>query len=309
MAVARSLTSRRLPTVVESAVLFAGCVLGSFILSLLAWVIVPSLIFGWEPLAITSGSMAPAVRSGDVVLVDPDFGAPGPGSVVAFESEDTVVVHRVAEAHPDGSLTTRGDANPSIDSSPVTSDRLMGTGRLLVPFIGYLKTVGWAPLLIVAAVSGGLVWWWPKRPVIATTLLALTVAVGLVASATGSFMAATGNEDSSLNALEVAPPINVTTSCQLLALGSIRVTVSWDGPTTPGLTSYNVYRDGPGGGTNFELVESVVAGEPEQSVHVISASLFQPPATYTYMVRSVVDPWESENSNTDSVTVTLILCN
>lgn len=306
MTVIDSLATTKRPLItVEAIVVFAGCLLGSFVLSLFAWVMVPSLLFGWEPLAITSGSMAPAIQTGDVVLVDPDFQSPGRGSVIAFDSGNSTVVHRVTEALPNGSLVTRGDANPNNDSSPVTPDHIRGTGRLLVPFIGVLGIVGWAPLLLAGGVVAAIVWWWPRRPVLALSVLAASVGLAFIALAAASFVAATGNTENSVTAIDVAPPASLAATCGLIGGGNIDVSLSWSGSPTPGLTAYHVYHDPPGGGTNYTQVGTIPA-DATSFVHEVPASLLSV-GTHTYTVRGVIGPWESENSNTDAVSITQVL--
>ena len=90
--------------------------------------------------------MRPSISPGDVVLAS----SPPPvdqlgGRVVVFSSPDVpgrIVTHRVVEVAPDGQMRTKGDANQSADSSTITSQNVIGLGRLLVRGIGL--PVKWA---------------------------------------------------------------------------------------------------------------------------------------------------------------------
>jgi signal peptidase I len=123
------------------------------------------ILFGWTSLVITTGSMEPGIGAGDVVLVSPNVDLDTSiGRVIAFEDPariDHVLTHRLVSIGPDGTLITRGDANPTNDSLPVAPDAVIGQGRLLIRGIGlpvlWMRTRDWAPLvahlvLLVAAV-------------------------------------------------------------------------------------------------------------------------------------------------------------
>lgn len=123
------------PTVV--GLLVGTC--GWSVLWLVAWLVVPVLATSWQPLVVTSGSMAPGIRPGDVVFVDPDRRAVDPGQVVTFEHPTTaglLVTHRTRRQLEDGRWITAGDANDSDDSTPVAPDQIVGVARLLVPGVG-----------------------------------------------------------------------------------------------------------------------------------------------------------------------------
>jgi signal peptidase I len=117
----------------------AACLL-TVIGGLAAWSVLPALLPAWSSDVVLSGSMAPRFRAGDVVVagpVDPD--ALEPGRLVIFEDparSERTVLHRVVRRLPDGSLITRGDANPSDDSTPVPPELVEAAPRLRVPWIG-----------------------------------------------------------------------------------------------------------------------------------------------------------------------------
>jgi signal peptidase I len=103
------------------------------------WSLAP-LAMGWRADVIMSGSMAPRVLPGDVVVGQPtDGGDVRPGQVIVFENPadpSRTVLHRVVDRRPDGSLVTRGDANLTDDSSPVAPGAVVALPRLRVPYVG-----------------------------------------------------------------------------------------------------------------------------------------------------------------------------
>jgi signal peptidase I len=127
------------------------------------WGLGPALALNWSPLAITSDSMAPAIRRGDLLLAAANPGAGlGPGTVVVFEDSGSgsLVTHRIAAVNLDGTYSTRGDANRGLDSTPLRPEQVIGVGRLLVPLVGlplvwvwsgqWLHLASWATLTALA---------------------------------------------------------------------------------------------------------------------------------------------------------------
>jgi signal peptidase len=113
----------------------------SVVAFLFAWVIVVWAAVGWKPMVVTTGSMQPAINPGDIVLsAPPEDDTPlDVGTVITFEDPNRpgeLITHRIETVNPDGSYTTRGDANSSADSYEVEPEELTGVGRLLVPAVG-----------------------------------------------------------------------------------------------------------------------------------------------------------------------------
>jgi signal peptidase I len=119
------------------------------------------LLFGWRPYVVESGSMAPRIKVGDVILAAPEhnpqkllgrvtvFHDPDPGRIGSVKS------HRVVAINSDGTLTTKGDANQSVDSVHVPVSSVIGLGRLLVRFVGlpliWAQKGEWVNLGLLAA--------------------------------------------------------------------------------------------------------------------------------------------------------------
>jgi signal peptidase len=149
----------------------ARTALGVFVLLLI--VSVAPTVLGWTSLMIVSGSMEPRIRPGDILIAQPvDPGTLLPGQVVVVDNPadpGTLLVHRLVRRDSGGSLITRGDANATIDSTPVTPSAVRGLPRLRVPFVGLpvvwlragrygtvaLATVGLLSLIATACTRAG----------------------------------------------------------------------------------------------------------------------------------------------------------
>lgn len=121
------------------------------------WIAIAVVATGWDPIVITSGSMQPTLRPGDVVLLDehPTDGLVPQASVISYETErDPLVTHRVF-AVEDQAYVTKGDANPTPDTDAVSPDAVIGVGRLVVPFVGL--PVVWLEERNVAALTASAV--------------------------------------------------------------------------------------------------------------------------------------------------------
>jgi signal peptidase I len=109
------------------------------------------MLLGWRPYVVESGSMTPRIDVGDVVLAAPESDPQALlGRVTVFDDPEMpgrVKTHRVMSINDDGSLVTKGDANPTPDTQPIQIDDVRGLGRLLVSFVGlpmvWVKTGQW----------------------------------------------------------------------------------------------------------------------------------------------------------------------
>ena len=93
-------------------------------IGLLASIVLFGGIVGYTPVVITSGSMEPSIRPGDVVLLrEPGGDPPAPPSVVTFASgSGELITHRVIDTLPDESFVTKGDANMARRRRPEPDD-------------------------------------------------------------------------------------------------------------------------------------------------------------------------------------------
>lgn len=160
---APSLRDRVGPLVLTAALawlLVLGC--------LAVWSLAP-LAIGWRPAVIVTGSMLPTIRPGDVVLVDPDAGRPARGQLLLVRDPSQPsgqVMHRVLEVKGNGTVVTKGDANPTADRTPRRPSDVEGRVRLIVPAAGRLAMLRhepsrgdlvWAGVAVLACLTLGLV--------------------------------------------------------------------------------------------------------------------------------------------------------
>ena len=108
---------------------------------------VPAL-FGMHSMRVLSGSMEPAISTGDVVIVQPIAPVDARvGDVVSFtdpEDRDRIISHRVRSLSVTGTsvaFVTRGDANTGVERWSVPVDGTIGLVRYHIPRLGYL--LGW----------------------------------------------------------------------------------------------------------------------------------------------------------------------
>lgn len=127
---------------------FASLVYVFVVVFLVLATVIPAVLAGWQPLAVVSGSMQPALARGSLVLVqpaDPDHSY-APPAIVAFDDParpGQLLTHRVVDTtHEDGRVayTTKGDANRVADSGVVAHDDVIGAVRMVVPFVGLPAT-------------------------------------------------------------------------------------------------------------------------------------------------------------------------
>ncbi|BCJ40349.1 hypothetical protein GCM10010168_32080 [Actinoplanes ianthinogenes] len=121
-----------------TASVLARIVLGTFVVAVL-WSVLP-IAFGWTSAVVVSGSMLPKIRPGDVAIAGPVRAADlRPGMPVLVENPakpGRLLLHRVVRRNTDGTLVTKGDANPTTDSMPVPAAAVRGLPRLLIRWIG-----------------------------------------------------------------------------------------------------------------------------------------------------------------------------
>lgn len=148
---------------------FAAGLVGLFVVTTLgwmaAWAVGSMLLYGHGPVVVSSGSMAPALDVGDLVLVEPFHGQRlHEGSVVVFDDGEggRSTIHRVVDVHDDGTFTTRGDANAAADSTPLERSRIEATGRVLLPRLGlpvvWAEQGRWALVVLTALALVFAVW-------------------------------------------------------------------------------------------------------------------------------------------------------
>jgi signal peptidase I len=106
------------------------------------------LAIGDRSFVVKSGSMSPAIETGDVVVVDPvSAGSVDVGEIVTFDNpdgSDRLMSHRVraVEATEDGlRFTTQGDANTADEHWTIARDGTVGRVLYRVPKLGFAVNV------------------------------------------------------------------------------------------------------------------------------------------------------------------------
>ncbi|WP_027861598.1 signal peptidase I [Marmoricola sp. URHB0036] len=111
----------------------------AMVVALVIWSVLP-LLAGWTPRVILSGSMEPRIHVGDIVVTRTVPGASvTKGQVITVKDPDHPAktrTHRVLRRASDGTIVTKGDANPQADSSHISNENVLGLGVVRVPYVG-----------------------------------------------------------------------------------------------------------------------------------------------------------------------------
>jgi signal peptidase len=120
-----------------------------------------AMAFGYRALIVKSGSMSPAIGTGDLVVtrrVHPQ--TIHVGDVVTFRDpsrNQDLVTHRVVKMQPHGakiSFETRGDANTGVEDWDIARNGTVGRYRFRIPRIGYALVWVAMPFARIALVVG-----------------------------------------------------------------------------------------------------------------------------------------------------------
>lgn len=116
------------------------------------------IIAGIRSYTVLTGSMSPLIPQGAIVYSQKhsDYQK---GDIITFEQGGVSVTHRIIEKFTDQNKTfyrTRGDANNTEDSNPVSAENVVGKVELFVPEVGkltmFLKTLPGFVVLIILPV-------------------------------------------------------------------------------------------------------------------------------------------------------------
>jgi len=171
VALARRPARRRLATILR---LLRGVIVGLVILIAavavaLAVLVRPNaegidMIFGHPIFSVASGSMTPAIDTGDLIVDNPVSVAQAAdlhaGQIISFResgASSLIVTHRVVAVLPArGAATvqyrTKGDANNAPDLGTVAPAKVLGVYQARIPFGAYVVTTLHQPLTFVILV-------------------------------------------------------------------------------------------------------------------------------------------------------------
>jgi signal peptidase I len=109
---------------------------------------------------VQSGSMEPSIMTGGIVVLSP-ASAYQTGDVITFTDTTASIptTHRIVETYVERGETwfvTKGDANESLDASPVAASAVLGKVFFTVPFVGFVldfarQPIGFALLIVLPA--------------------------------------------------------------------------------------------------------------------------------------------------------------
>jgi len=135
------------------------------LLGLALWAAAPAVI-GWLPTTVMTGSMAPRIVPGDVVVSRPV--APDElrvGQVLLADDPDQaghLRMHRFVDTGRGGSVVTKGDANPERDSTAITRSDVHGVAFLRIPFVGtplvWMRDGAWSKVALLVLAVAAVLW-------------------------------------------------------------------------------------------------------------------------------------------------------
>ena len=130
---------------------FARSAAAGMIVALMLAAAVP-VIFGGKSFSVMSGSMEPAIGTGDLVMTLPiSPGEAAGGDIVTFNDPDDpgrLMTHRVASSERRGDtlhFVTKGDANADAETWSVPADGRIGRVAFRIPELGHVLAVGRSP--------------------------------------------------------------------------------------------------------------------------------------------------------------------
>jgi signal peptidase len=124
--------------------------------------------FGHPVLTVLSGSMAPAIRTGDLIVDDPVSAAQAaslrPGQIISVleaPGSHTLITHRIVAVRVAGgsvSYVTKGDANNAPDATLRRAPEVIGVFRFAIPRGGYALSALHRPLVLGLLLAAPVLW-------------------------------------------------------------------------------------------------------------------------------------------------------
>ena len=126
---------------------------------LLAVLLVGVRLVGLQPYTVLSGSMEPTYHTGSLIYVkevEPEEVKVGQPITFVLNEDLVVATHRVVEINEENQhFYTKGDANESVDGSPVHFKNLIGVPVFSIPYLGYLSNYIQNPPGMYVAIAAG----------------------------------------------------------------------------------------------------------------------------------------------------------
>ena len=137
--------------------LLKSVLLVSVLVVIVTFSLCASGVLPFKSYLIHTGSMGQTITPGSVVLVrEHQYHV---GQIVTFVADGSIVTHRLMAINSNGIITTKGDANSTVDPWDIPRSKIIGGVVYTIPVIGYfLKAIESLPGLIwfLCAV---LFWW------------------------------------------------------------------------------------------------------------------------------------------------------
>jgi len=115
-----------------------------------------SVFSGYRSFMVQSGSMEPAIMTGDIIVIHPQANYMINDVITFIGSDNRTITHRIAEireASEKRLFSTKGDANRSQDEDLIKQSQITGKVVLVIPKLGYLVAFSKSlPGLIILAI-------------------------------------------------------------------------------------------------------------------------------------------------------------
>jgi len=136
----------QLPMKIINYILKSVSWLGFIIIFLLAaYLLVSNLgIYGeYRTFSVRSGSMEPAISTGDIIIVKKEEGYQVNDIITFVNEEDRIITHRIIKDNVQNeNYITQGDANATSDEDEVSDRQIVGRVQAVIPRLGFLVAFG-----------------------------------------------------------------------------------------------------------------------------------------------------------------------
>lgn len=122
-----------------------------------ALILVETELLPYKVYIVHTGSMSPDIPTKSAVVVNE--GEYHVGDVISFKVHGMVVTHRLVAIHPNGTITTKGDADRTADPWHVRTSAIIGSVVAAPHLVGYYLTYVRNPAGIASIIFGLICLW------------------------------------------------------------------------------------------------------------------------------------------------------
>ena len=105
--------------------------------------------FGFSTFEVQTGSMAPTINAGDVIIVKNSTN-PEVKDIITYKSGKDYITHRVVESYK-GTYVTKGDANKAKDEA-IKKDQVVGKVIKVIPKLGVVRKTILNPIVLITLI-------------------------------------------------------------------------------------------------------------------------------------------------------------